>query len=128
MYWELGWDDMGRGARWWLGYGADLDQRPWERQSRQTLQMRWACGSAHVHQLKVHGSYGAAERFTKLEFHMQTSNSRVRPTGAVHTPGSGKSRMTKKKNYIHDENRPFLYTLFLSVKYIFPHKTDHSQE
>lgn len=98
MYWELGWDDMGRGARWWLGYGADLDQRPWERQSRQTLQMRWACGSAHVHQLKVHGSYGAAERFTKLEFHMQTSNSRVRPTGTVHTPGSGKSRMTKKKN------------------------------
>lgn len=62
---------MGRGARRWLGYGgADLDQRPWERPSRQTLQMRRACGSTHVHQLKVHGSDGAAERFTKLEFHM----------------------------------------------------------
>lgn len=61
---------MGRGARRWLGYGADLDQRPWERPSRQTLQMRLACGSTHVHQLKVHGSDGAAERFTKLEFHM----------------------------------------------------------
>lgn len=55
---------MGRGARRWLGYGADLDQRPWERPSRQTLQMRQACGSTHVHQLKVHGSDGAAENFT----------------------------------------------------------------
>lgn len=68
--WESGWDSMKGAVRWWLGYGADLDQRPREQPSRQTLQMQLACRTAHVHRLMVHGSNGGVERFTELEFHM----------------------------------------------------------
>lgn len=69
----VGWYEVGGGGSrevLWSGYGADLDQRPSERQSRQTLQMQRACGSAHVQRLMVRGSRGGAERFTELEFHM----------------------------------------------------------
>lgn len=73
--WELGWDGIGWGGivvvvAAWLGYGADLDQRPREQQSWQTLQMQWACRSAHVHRPMGHSSNGVVERFTELEFHM----------------------------------------------------------
>ncbi len=81
--WELGWDRLGGAARWFMGYRADLDHRSREQQSRQTLQMQRACGSAQVHRLMVHGSYGGVERFIELEFYMYASNSRVRPAEAL---------------------------------------------